>query len=197
MVDPDNRQPVDFACRRRMLSALEPLLDAVCDMHMTPLREQVIDDRVRATGRLLASMLEQWPDGRVKLFTMAAALRFRRAHPSLFLTGDYEELGSDAHDPHLVSFSRRDAEREVVVVVPRFVATLLNGAPVLPFGMEHWRAASVPLAPAAGRGPSRQHLYRGGRRTGGLPGRVVVTGGERLSKLAGRDVRGGLTPQRR
>jgi (1->4)-alpha-D-glucan 1-alpha-D-glucosylmutase len=145
MVDPDNRQPVDFACRRRMLSALEPLLDSVCDMHITPLREQVIDDRVRATGRLLASMLEQWPDGRVKLFTMAAALRFRRAHPSLFLTGEYEELGSDAHDPHLVSFSRRNAEREVVVVVPRFVATLLTGAPVLPFGMEHWRAASIPL----------------------------------------------------
>ena len=145
MVDPDNRQPVDFDCRRRMLNALEPLLDSVCDMHMTPLREQVIDDRVRATGRLLASMLEQWPDGRVKLFTMAAALRLRRAHPSLFLSGAYEELGNDAHGPHLVSFSRRDAEREVVVVAPRFVATLLNGAPVLPFGMEHWRAASIPL----------------------------------------------------
>jgi (1->4)-alpha-D-glucan 1-alpha-D-glucosylmutase len=145
MVDPDNRQPVDFTCRRRMLSALEPLLDTVWSMHATPLREQVVDDRARATAPLLASLLDHWQDGRVKLFTLATALRLRRASPELFLTGAYEPLGTDAHDPHLLAFSRRHGEREVVVAAPRFAATLLRGVPALPLGMAHWRTASVPL----------------------------------------------------
>jgi (1->4)-alpha-D-glucan 1-alpha-D-glucosylmutase len=145
MVDPDNRQPVDFACRRRMLDALEPALDAVWAMHTTPLREQVIDDRTRATAQTLAEIIEHWPDGRVKLYTLAAALRLRREHASLFIDGDYEAIGDDTDDPHLVGFIRRHEERELVVLVPRLVATLLRGDVVLPLGMERWRTASVKL----------------------------------------------------
>ena len=79
LVDPDNRQPVDFACRRRMLSAIEPVLGEVWRMHTTPLREQVVDDRMRATGIVLQTLIDGWPDARVKLYTLAMALRLRRA----------------------------------------------------------------------------------------------------------------------
>jgi (1->4)-alpha-D-glucan 1-alpha-D-glucosylmutase len=81
----------------------------------------------------------------VKLFTLAAALRLRRAHPALFLEGDYLPLGDDSDNPHLLAFSRRHDGQELVVVVPRLVATLLRGEAVLPLGMAHWRTASVQL----------------------------------------------------
>ena len=81
----------------------------------------------------------------MKFFTLAAALRLRRAHPDLFLRGDYEPLGSDLDDPHLVGFTRRTAGQELVVLVPRFVATLFRGVPHMPLGMERWRTASVRL----------------------------------------------------
>jgi (1->4)-alpha-D-glucan 1-alpha-D-glucosylmutase len=90
-------------------------------------------------------MLGSWADGRVKMFTLAAALRLRRAYPDLFLRGDYEPLGSDVDDPHLVGFTRRAGDQELVVLVPRFVATLLRGAPHKPLGMDRWRTASLRL----------------------------------------------------
>jgi (1->4)-alpha-D-glucan 1-alpha-D-glucosylmutase len=98
-----------------------------------------------ALGESLTQMLGAWPDGRVKFFTLAAALRLRRAHPDLFLRGEYEPLGSDLDDPHLVGFTRRAGDQELVVLVPRFVATLLRGVPHMPLGMERWRTASVRL----------------------------------------------------
>ena len=79
------------------------------------------------------------------MYTLAMALRLRRAFPELFLRGDYEPLGSDLDDPHLVAFSRRNAQHEVVVLVPRFLATFLRGTPQTPLGMDRWRTASVRL----------------------------------------------------
>ena len=114
-------------------------------MHTTPLREQVVDDRMRATGFLLQDMIDGWPDGRVKLYTLATALRLRRTSPDLFLHGGYEPLGDDHDDPHLLAFSRRHGDQEVIAVVPRFTATLMRGAPELPVGMDRWRTASVRL----------------------------------------------------
>jgi (1->4)-alpha-D-glucan 1-alpha-D-glucosylmutase len=145
MVDPDNRQPVDFRCRQRLLTALEPLLQAAWAMHTTPVSEGGLDPQLRVTSSKLQPLLEQWPDGRVKLFTLVAMLRLRRAHPALFLDGDYEPLADEGADPHLVAFSRRHSGQEVVTLVPRFIATLLRGQPVLPLGMERWRTASVQL----------------------------------------------------
>jgi (1->4)-alpha-D-glucan 1-alpha-D-glucosylmutase len=72
-------------------------------------------------------------------------LRLRREYSALFLDGDYEPLGDDSADPHLIAFSRRHDGHELVTLVPRFMATLLRGAAVLPLGMERWRTASVQL----------------------------------------------------
>jgi (1->4)-alpha-D-glucan 1-alpha-D-glucosylmutase len=137
LVDPDNRQPVDFELRDRLLTEMLPSIEAA--------------ERARelapspALGESLDAMLGSWSDGRVKFFTLATMLRLRRAYPDLFLLGDYEPLGSDLDDPHLVGFTRRAGEQELVVLVPRFVATLLRGVPHMPLGMESWRTASVRL----------------------------------------------------
>jgi (1->4)-alpha-D-glucan 1-alpha-D-glucosylmutase len=126
LVDPDNRRPVDFARRAAMLSDLEPLLAS-------------------PTAARLRPLLDGWWDGRAKLYTLAQALRLRRRVPELFLSADYEGIGGDADDPHLLAFIRRHGDDELVVIVPRFVATLLRGAPALPLGMERWRTTSVRL----------------------------------------------------
>ena len=119
LVDPDNRQPVDFALRQR-------LLKAVC-------------------GATPGEMLEHWTDGRAKLFTLARALSFRRAHANLFLYGDYEPLSGDVDDPHVIAFSRRWRDEDVIVIVPRFLAAMMDGVPKSPLGVERWRMTSIRL----------------------------------------------------
>jgi (1->4)-alpha-D-glucan 1-alpha-D-glucosylmutase len=119
LVDPDNRHPVDFAARRAMLA------------------------QVRSTP--LAEMVEDWPDGRVKMYTLMRALRFRRDHPELFLHGDYEPLSGDADDPHVIAFSRRYEGQELIVVVPRFLAAMMGGVPRTPLGPERWKMAGIRL----------------------------------------------------
>jgi (1->4)-alpha-D-glucan 1-alpha-D-glucosylmutase len=131
LVDPDNRRPVDFSERRRALAAIESLL-AQADRH---------DERPLTLG----PMLEQWPDGRVKLYTLVRALRLRRQHRDLFIRGSYEPFGATADHPHVIAFSRRHATDEIIVVAPRFVATLLRGEVRAPLGEAAWGDRGVRL----------------------------------------------------
>jgi (1->4)-alpha-D-glucan 1-alpha-D-glucosylmutase len=104
LVDPDNRRPVDYAARRKELSALEPLLSG------------------RAGGADLKDLLEHWEDGRVKLFVTAKALRYRRDHADLFLKGSYAPLevrGSSAG--RFIAFRRSFGADEAVVIASRLL----------------------------------------------------------------------------
>ncbi len=56
LVDPDNRQPVDFALRKKLLGALG--------------------------GRRPAELLENWRDGGIKLFVTRTLLHLRREQGS-------------------------------------------------------------------------------------------------------------------
>ncbi len=104
LVDPDNRRPVDFAKRARLLEELEPLLETP---DLARIREMVEGTMERA-----------------KLFIMVRLLRFRQAHPGLF-AGSYWPL--DAEGPgaeHLIACGREDNGDGLVVIAPRFFATL-------------------------------------------------------------------------
>ncbi|WP_439577154.1 malto-oligosyltrehalose synthase [Elioraea sp.] len=104
LVDPDNRRPVDFARRER-------LLDEVTDA--------LAGDREAA----LHTMLDQWPDGRIKLALVATALRFRAEHPALFAEGSYEPLGVEGEDAECVcGYLRRNGSAALLVAVQRFPA---------------------------------------------------------------------------
>lgn len=134
LVDPDNRRPVDFVHRRAMLASLEPILAASAP-----------DAGTGGDGVDLSDLLTRWWDGRAKLLTTAAALRLRRAHPDVFLTGDYQPLDGDGTSGHLISFARQAGDTTVVAMVPRFLATRLRGRPRLPLGPEVWQTSRVPL----------------------------------------------------
>ena len=96
-VDPDNRSPVDFDHRRRLLQRLE--------------------------GRTPTELLASAATGEVKLMVTAAALRLRKSQPDMFLRGDYDAVPAGEH---LICFTRSRGDQRVVVAVPRLVWKLTN-----------------------------------------------------------------------
>jgi (1->4)-alpha-D-glucan 1-alpha-D-glucosylmutase len=137
LVDPDNRQPVDFRTRRRMLAELR--------------------DCARAADHILAELtddlLANLPDGRIKLYVTCQTLRFRRAHEEVFAHGDYVPLESAGHQrDHVCAFTRSAGSQTVLVVVPRLIVRLAGGAERCPVGPEVWGNTRLLLPPRlAGR----------------------------------------------
>ncbi len=100
LVDPDNRRPVDYAARASLLEGL------------------TVD----------ASLLSQWTDGRIKLFTTARALAARARHIDAF-RGSYRAV--ETGTPHAIAFTRGDDA--LLVVIPR-LTTRLTKPPQFPLG---------------------------------------------------------------
>ncbi|HEY0093964.1 MAG TPA: malto-oligosyltrehalose synthase, partial [Archangium sp.] len=73
LVDPDNRRPVDYALRERMLRSLE---------------QEAEKGRQELCTRLVADM----EDGRIKLFVLTEGLRLRQRQAELFRKGGYRAL---------------------------------------------------------------------------------------------------------
>jgi (1->4)-alpha-D-glucan 1-alpha-D-glucosylmutase len=101
MTDPDNRRPVDYAERVRMLAGLTEGPECA------------------------AALLEQWRDGRIKLAVISKILAFRRNHAELFTAGSYEPLSAEGgKQDHVCAFVRRYDDEAVVVAAARFPAAL-------------------------------------------------------------------------
>jgi (1->4)-alpha-D-glucan 1-alpha-D-glucosylmutase len=128
LVDPDNRRPVDFAARAR---ALEDV------------------DAVLAHGVGDSDLSRWWQDGRIKLLVTAAGLRLRRAHPDLFLRGEYVPLATEVTvKAGAVAFARLLDDRAAVFVVPRLCASVVSAERPLPLGGDTWMTSRVMLPPA-------------------------------------------------
>ena len=109
LVDPDNRRPVDFAERERLLSLME--------------RERG-RDRLALSHRLWASP----DDGQVKLYVLTEALQLRARRREMFRRGDYLPiLAQGAKAASVIAFARRHQEEWVVAVVPRWTVGMLAG----------------------------------------------------------------------
>ena len=115
LVDPDNRRAVNYQRQREMLESLEKT----------------------SPGELL----EQWPDGRIKLFLTQRLLRFRRDHAALFAQGKYLPLTlSGAFASCCVAFAREHEGQWMAVLAPRLSSRV--GFP--PIG-EKWQDTAVEL----------------------------------------------------
>lgn len=120
LVDPDNRRPVDFKLRHKLLQQL--------------LRRANSGDLVS----LCRELLRKYEDGRVKMWVTMRALGVRREHAALLQSGAYISLratGSKAG--HVVAFARVLQDDMVVTVVPRLSYTLSKGHEHAPIG-ELW-----------------------------------------------------------
>ena len=128
LVDPDNRRPVDWEVRGRLL-----------DEVLTTLT----DGRDRMT--LVHELVKGKADGRVKLFVIHAGLAFRRARRALFETGAYRPLDvRGAYAEHVCAFARVGGDGAVALtVLPRLLAR--RGVDAVPLGAEYWADTWVEL----------------------------------------------------
>lgn len=127
LVDPDNRRPVDYAVRERLLARFE-----------SAAREDGLD-----AGSLLADPC----DGRAKLWVTWRLLQLRRRFPALFAQGDHRGLrvaGSAA--AHVVAYRRSQGPDALVVVAGRLYAKLGGAPDRLPLGRDAWGDTQVELA---------------------------------------------------
>ena len=119
LVDPDNRRPVDYEARHKMLDSLG---------EVTP-----------------EDLLGNWTDGRIKLFLTRRLLVFRRENPELFLRGSYEPLTlSGIFAESCIAFARVWEKKQIVVLAPRLTARIGH----LPIG-ETWQDTAVQLPGSA------------------------------------------------
>ena len=130
LVDPDNRRPVDYALRQRLL----PEIDGWAERSPENLAER------------LGSALQTIEDGRCKLYVTARTLHFRRNDDALFRDGDYVPLRvTGEHAAHVLAFARKLDDRFTIVAVPRLCANLLATREGLPLGADIWADTQVEL----------------------------------------------------
>ncbi|HET8580756.1 MAG TPA: malto-oligosyltrehalose synthase, partial [Nitrospiraceae bacterium] len=123
LVDPDNRRPIDYAVRARLLAELQRDCESA-----GPNRQNLIRD-----------LIEARTDGRIKLYVTMTALNYRRAHARLFQEGEYIPLESQGvKKDHVCAFTRIHGDQAVVAVVPRLVAGLIPDGKSLLFTPEVW-----------------------------------------------------------
>ena len=119
LVDPDNRRPIDYQKRMKLL-------------------DNLILEEGRGEASLARNLLNSWEDGAVKLYTIYKILNMRREYTDLFKEGDYIPLQIDGHrQEHICAFSRFKDNKWTVVVVPRLLTRLVPfGTP--PLGKQTW-----------------------------------------------------------
>ena len=104
LVDPDNRGPVDFAHRAALLNEIET-------------RSQ------QDTLRFGRELVQNWHDGRIKLYLIWKILNLRRQHRRLFLEGQFlpvKAVGKRA--ANVISYARCKHRTWMVTVAPRWLA---------------------------------------------------------------------------
>lgn len=119
LVDPDNRRAVDFAQRAATLPTAP-------------------------SPELLAQLLHNWRDGRIKQYLIWRCLALRQSAPALFTQGAFISLenipfetgsgkaaavakgSSEEGARHCVAFLRRHRRQALLVVVPRFCSGLVR-----------------------------------------------------------------------
>jgi (1->4)-alpha-D-glucan 1-alpha-D-glucosylmutase len=139
LVDPDNRRPVDYALRARMLAHLDEL------------------EAAQGTGAVAAEVTRDISDGAIKLWATSRVLRLRREEHSLFRHGSYLPVfGAGPAEQHVIAYARQDhtgdgKDKTIIVAVPRFACSLMRGEVALPLGAA-WKDWSLSL-------PSELHRW--------------------------------------
>lgn len=133
LVDPDNRRPVEYEKRIKMLNELA--------------RREKEEPLSELARRLTINK----NDGMVKMFLIYKALNFRRENRDVFERGEYipiEAIGERLGN--ICAFARRHNGKDVVVIAPMFYTKLSAADDSPPFGREIWKESfiSVPFASA-------------------------------------------------
>ncbi len=101
LVDPDNRRPVDFDQRKRLL--------------------QELIGNTKGGSDLVQELMTSWTDGRIKLYLTWTGLQLRKQNPGLLLHGEYIPVfARGPQEDCVVAFARRFEDRTLLFAVSRF-----------------------------------------------------------------------------
>jgi (1->4)-alpha-D-glucan 1-alpha-D-glucosylmutase len=98
-VDPDNRRPVDFNLRKRLLQEIRK-------------REK------ENNGSLLKWAKDNYEQGAQKLLVTTKILHLRKNNNDLFVKGDYIPVYTEGSDRIVIAFFRRYENNWILVVLP-------------------------------------------------------------------------------
>jgi (1->4)-alpha-D-glucan 1-alpha-D-glucosylmutase len=145
LVDPDNRRPIDYGLRRRLLDELK-------------VQAGEAGSDLAEFARRLALEKE---DGRVKLYVTWRALQARREHHGLFTRGEY--LPADVigeRREHICAFVRRQNGVVAVAAAPRLMTHLVPNMGELPLGGAVWQDTRL-LLPGTEPGRRLRNMLTG------------------------------------
>lgn len=110
LVDPDNRRPVDYDCRKELLATIQHHCEAGPNLPA----------RVR-------DLLSKCNGSAASLYLTSKTLTFRRQQPAIFQRGNYIPLRVQGEkSEHAIAFSRQHEGRTIVIAVPRLYAALMG-----------------------------------------------------------------------
>jgi len=131
LVDPDNRRPVDYQKRIRLLQGLR--------------RKEA-----KEPASFIKGMVRHWERGDIKLYVTYKALNFRKFYPDLFAQGDYLPLAvTGPRRRNVIAFARRRGNVWATVVVARLISEIMSQD--LGFDPEVWQKTLLHLPPEAPR----------------------------------------------
>jgi (1->4)-alpha-D-glucan 1-alpha-D-glucosylmutase len=130
LVDPDNRRPVDYGLRSRLLETI---------------RSQLAEARSRA--ELATELFHSSENGAIKLYLIWRILSHRRANSALYTEGAYRPLEIEGDlKTHVIAFLRAREGKSVIAIAPRCVASLMGEtAETAPVGTEVWSDTRIIL----------------------------------------------------
>jgi (1->4)-alpha-D-glucan 1-alpha-D-glucosylmutase len=118
LVDPDNRRPVDYAARGRLLEKLA----------------------------YSEKLLEDLESGEAKMLVIREGLRLRRDLPDLFHQPAYAPLLADGgREENVCAFMLSSGRRRIVAAAPRLFARLMEEGDPAPLGEKAWGNAKLPV----------------------------------------------------
>ncbi len=187
LVDPDNRHPVDYGHRARLLASLQTCAAPLPTPASAPntrsssttraavgAAEIEVTSATGPTPEAIAALLEHRRDGRIKLFAMTRALGTRARMRRVFEEGDYVPLTTTGSRRDCVfAFARCHDAGVAVTCVPRLVATLTPDAAVPPTGQGVWGDTRIELPPGLA-GPLRDALTGAPRDATELAGAISI-----------------------
>ena len=119
LVDPDNRRPVDYSWRCRLLEGLR-------------------ETQGHGTLPLIEELTRDLTDGAIKLYVISRALCFRKSNRDLFAKGSYIPLrATGSRQNHVIGFARGLGRRYVIAAAGRFFMAL-GAEKIRPTGREIW-----------------------------------------------------------
>ena len=143
LVDPDNRRPVDYGVRMRILEGIKG------------------EEAEATSGEFTRKLTANRADGKIKTFLVYKALNYRKAKRIVFETGEYTPLETfGVHAVSACAFARRHAASQILTIVPRFFTRLINGTDELPLGVKVW-GDTVTAAPVDRAGIRYKNIFTG------------------------------------